>query len=711
MPSEFISIASSNTQLVLDVERGCRPRILYWGSVLEKAEAAELKLLHQRQWVHGGAGVDIHSSLSNELGAGKAGASGFLAHRNGLDWAAVFKVVGVDKISGSHVLIQCEDQNLKLKVEYDLSIDPDSDVLEASTRVTNCDDRYLEIDWCASLCMPLDQRLDRAVGFTGRWAFEFAQEDIELFRGSYVRENKNGRTSHDNFPGLLVKTKFTGEEDGIAAGFHLGWSGNNRVRADKNADQSSFVQMGEMFFPGEMTLAPNETYKTPILYAAWSERGLNGVSQQFHKHVRNSVLDGRISDVSRPVHYNTWEAVYFDHSEEKLMTLARKAADIGVERFVLDDGWFGSRRNDKSGLGDWDVSLDVYERGLQPLADEVRELGMEFGIWFEPEMVNPDSDLYRQHPDWVLEAPGVEQVPFRDQYVLNLTKPEVCDYLFEKMSHTIDALNVAYVKWDMNRELHHPGSAGRGSVHKQTKAVYALMRRLRDAHTHLEIESCASGGGRTDYGVLRHTDRIWTSDSNDALDRQRIQKGASYFFPLDIMGAHIGPKHCHITGRVFSIEYRAATAIFGHMGLELNLLTEEETELETIKNAIAIYKSHREMLHKGELHRLDAPDYLNVINVVSQDKTEALMSCAKLDSYSTSLPERVRFVGLKAELKYRVQLIWPGGEISRTGPSIVERADLTGKGSVFSGEALMKHGLQLPEIFPDMCLIFKVKSV
>ncbi len=710
MPTEFVSIASANTQLVLDVKIGARPRILYWGSVLKTAEAEELKLLHQRQWVHGGAGVDIHSSLSNELGAGKAGASGFLAHRNGLDWAAVFKVVAVEQISEGRVRIKCEDQNLKLKVDYGLSIDPFSDVLEASTEITNCSDRELELDWCASICMPLDQRLDRIVGFTGRWAFEFSQEDVELFRGSYVRENKNGRTSHDNFPGLLVKSKFTGEEQGIAAGFHLGWSGNNRVRADKNADQCSFVQMGEMFFPGEMKLAANECYKTPVLYAAWSENGLNGVSQQFHKHVRNSVLDGRIRDRVRPVHYNTWEAVYFDHSEEKLMTLAKKASEIGVERFVLDDGWFGSRRSDKSGLGDWDVSLDVYERGLQPLADEVRNLGMEFGIWFEPEMVNPDSDLYRKHPDWVLEAPGVEQVPFRDQYVLNLTIPEVSDYLFDKMSHTVDALNVAYVKWDMNRELHHPGSAGRGSVHEQTKAVYALMRRLRDAHPQLEIESCASGGGRTDYGVLRHTDRIWTSDSNDALDRQRIQKGASYFFPLDIMGAHIGPKHCHITGRVFSIEYRAATAIFGHMGLELNLLSEEVGELEVIKKAIEIYKSHRELLHAGELHRVESPDYLNVINVVAPDQSEALMSCAKLDSYATSLPERVRFAGLKPELKYRVQLIWPGGEISRTGPSIVERADLMGKGSVFSGEALMKHGLQLPETFPDMCLIFKVKS-
>ena len=224
------------------------------------------------------------------------------------------------------------------------------------------------------------------------------------------------------------------------------------------------------------------------------------------------------------------------------MALAEKAAWVGAERFVLDDGWFGARRNDKAGLGDWWVSKDVYPRGLGPLAEHVRALGMEFGIWFEPEMVNPDSDLYRAHPDWILEARGVEQVPFRGQYTLDLTRREVADYLFEKMSAIVGEYGVAYIKWDMNREIHHPASEGRAAIHRQTSAVYALMERLRANHPALEIETCSSGGARADFGVLRYTDRFWLSDSNDALDRQAMQRGASYFFPLNVTGSHVGQR-------------------------------------------------------------------------------------------------------------------------------------------------------------------------
>ncbi|MFC7293032.1 alpha-galactosidase [Hirschia litorea] len=710
MTTQLVSVCSSKCQLVLDVSGGRRPRIVYWGAALKHANFEELGLLGQRQWAYGGAGIDIASSLSNELGAGNIGPSGFLAHRQGKDWAAFFKTIEVNQISKHQVRIECVDENLDLRVVYDVSIHPDSHVMEASTEVINQGKSQLEIDWCSALCIPLDQRFDRLLGFSGRWAYEFAQEEVDFFRGSYLRENKNGRTSHDNFPGLIAKTGFTSEENGLAAGFHLGWSGNSRVRADRNSDQRAFVQMGELFFPGEMQLAPQESYKTPVLYAAWSEEGLNGLSHQFHEHVRGKVLDGRIRGKARPVHYNTWEAVYFDHSEEKLIAIAEKAAEMGVERFVLDDGWFGSRRSDKSGLGDWFVSADIYARGLQPLADKVRDLGMEFGIWFEPEMVNPDSDLFRKHPDWVLEAPGVEQIPFRDQYVLDLTKDDVFQYLFNTISDIVKTLNVAYVKWDMNRDIHHPGSAGRGAIHKQTLAVYALMQKLRTTHPELEIESCASGGGRTDYGVLQQTDRIWTSDSNDALDRQRIQHGASYFFPLDVIGAHVGPKNCHITGRVYSIEYRAATALFGHMGLELNLLAEPKEDLETLKTAISLYKTHRETLHTGDFYRIESQEYLNVVSVVRKDKSEALLSCAKVMQHTTSLPERVRFVGLDASKSYRVKIVWPTANISITSPSIVEHADFLGEGYVFSGEALMRQGLQLPVTYPDICLLFHIKS-
>ena len=421
-------------------------------------------------------------------------------------------------------------------------------------------------------------------------------------------------------------------------------------------------------------------------------------------------MDGRIRDRPRPVHFNTWEAVYFGHSEAHLIALAEKAAWVGAERFVLDDGWFGGRRNDRAGLGDWWVSADLYPNGLGPLANKVRALGMDFGLWFEPEMVNPDSDLYRAHPEWVLKADGVEQIPSRHQYVLDLTRREVSAHLFEKISAIVAENNVSYIKWDMNRDIHHPGRAGRGVIHQQTKAVYALMKRLRDTYKDLEIESCSSGGGRADFGVMPYADRIWLSDSNDALDRQSIQRGASYFFPLRVTGSHVGPEHCHITRRRLSMEFRAATAFFGHMGLELNLNEETDRDLEILKEAVALYKSVRTLIHDGDFFRLDPSDYMNMVGVVAKDRTEAIFSCAKITGHATTLPERYRFAGLDRSKRYCVKIIWPTANISPTEPSIVDLADLAGGGSIFSGEALLTHGMQLPLMYPETCLLYHFQA-
>lgn len=709
--SEFVVLKTELTELVLKTGSGSRPHILYWGPALKNTTAEELALLSVRQWARGGAAVDVASSLSNELGAGVQGPPGFIAHRNSTDWAAIFEVSKVEQLSATSVRIVCDDPNTNIQAIYDLIIDPVSHVLSATTNITNRGGTPVTIDWCSALCMPLDRRLTRLKAFTGRWAQEFQDQEIPAFRGSYLRENKSGRTSHDNFPGLIAMADFTSEKSGPATGFHLGWSGNNRVRADRHSDGRAFVQMGELFYPGELEIAEGETYRTPTLFAAWSENGLNSLSQQFHNHLINNVMDQRIDKKSRPVHYNTWEAVYFDHSEEKLIALAEKAAQVGAERFVLDDGWFGSRRNDKAGLGDWWVSKDVYPNGLGPLTKKVRELGMEFGIWFEPEMVNPDSDLFREHPDWILEADGVEQVPFRDQFSLDLTRKEVFEYLFEKMSTIISEYDVAYIKWDMNREIHHPGSAGRGAIHNQTNAVYALMQRLRETHPKLEIESCSSGGARIDYGVMQYADRFWPSDSNDALDRQEIQRGASYFFPLKVMGTHVGPRQCHITGRTLSMEFRAATAFFGHMGMELNLLEETDSDLKILQSAIELHKKHRELLHGGDFVRLDSSEYLNVVGVVAGDKKEAIFSCAKTTGHNTTLPGRFRFTGLDPEKHYRVRIIWPTEGFSETAPSIVDAADLLGKGSIFSGEALLLHGIQLPLMYPETCIFYHFEAV
>mgnify|MGYP001951126429 CR=1 FL=1 len=354
--------------------------------------------------------------------------------------------------------------------------------------------------------------------------------------------------------------------------------------------------------------------------------------------------------------------------------------------------------------------LDVGIYCLGPIVEHVTGLGMEFGLWVEPEMVNPDSDLYRNHPDWALVTEGYEPVLGRNQLVLDLGHPDAFAHILGQLDALLRDHDIAYVKWDMNRDTNYPGSAGRGAMHKQTLAVYRLMEKLRDSHPALEIESCSSGGGRADFGILRYTDRFWTSDNNDARQRQDIQRGASWFFPLHIMGSHVGPKRCHVTGRRFTMEYRVATAIFGHMGMELDLRAEKDSDLEVLKAGIALHKQHRDLIHGGKFVRLASPDNTNLIGCVAKTREEALYSFAVTDIEPKTLPDRIKLGGLDAARRYRIRLVWPHYNPSISTPSIVDSAELNGAGSVFSGAALMQYGIQPPLTYPDTCLIYHLEA-
>jgi alpha-galactosidase len=398
--------------------------------------------------------------------------------------------------------------------------------------------------------------------------------------------------------------------------------------------------------------------------------------------------------------------MYFDLSMSRLCQLADEAAAVGVERFVLDDGWFKGRKSDSAGLGDWTVDETVFPQGLGPLVEHVNAGGMEFGLWVEPEMVNPDSDLYRAHPDWVLNAAPAPLLLSRNQLVLDLTRTEVQQHLFEQLDNLLSEYAITYLKWDMNRVINQPGNVeGRAVTHYQTLALYQLLARIREAHPEVEIESCSSGGGRADFGVLAHTDRIWTSDSNDALDRLSIQKGFSFFFPPEIMGAHVGPRDCHITGRSISMATRAGVALFGDMGIEANLLTMDDAEKAELKAAVALHKKHRHLLHSGKLMRLDTEDYENSFGVISADKQEAIFSYGLLDGQPNSAPGRLRFPGLDASTLYTVNIIWPQ-QPSSYSKSILDIIN----GSVISGDALTKFGVQLPLMLPATLLVFHLAS-
>lgn len=709
--SGFVTLSAGKTHLVLSCAVGDSPSILYWGPQLERTDPALIARMTRRQHAPGGPDQEIEPSLLNETGIGINAASGFQAHRNGADWASLFRVTEVRKPTEHDVEIISEDSVTRVRATFRIGLDADTGLMTCQTEIENLAETDLSIEVCAAASLPLDARATRLFGFTGRWAGEFQLEEIAPFHGSYVRENKGGRTSHHSFPGLIAGLPETREQAGLCYAYHLGWSGNNSVRVDRLSDGRAFLQMGEYFFPGELSLGPGETYRTPTLYAGVSDRGYSDLSRKFHRHLSQSVMDGRIRRKPRPVHYNTWEAVYFDHDPDTLFALAEKAAEVGAERFILDDGWFGSRRDDTAGLGDWWPAEAVYPEGLAPLIDHVTGLGMEFGLWFEPEMVNPDSELYRAHPDWVLQAEGLEQISSRHQYVLDLTRPEVGDYLFQRMHELLSAHNISYVKWDMNRDIHHPGSQGRAAASRQMRAVYALIDRLRTAHPGLEIESCSSGGGRADYGILSRTDRIWTSDSNDALDRQTIQRGASHFFPLEVLGAHVGPAKCHITGRRLSMRMRVATALFGHMGLELDLLKEDAGDLDVLKAGIALHKRHRGLIHSGDFHRLDTPNHLNAIGVVAKDQSEALFSWCNLTGHRETLPGRLHVPGLKAGRSYRTSLVWPQPARSTSQPSVLEALNLNEAGTILPAEALEQVGLQVPLLHPENCLIYHFEMV
>ena len=702
----FYTIHSQNCTLVVDC-RSNAPAILYWGARLSEDSSPDmLSLLATRQEVQACMPEEPAIALSPELGAGFSGSAGVQIHRGGAQWAVFSQIQSVTVEPNNRLSIVSKCKGTEIELIHCLQLDTSTDVLTATTQLTNIGQSKLWVDRCDAPCIPVPMHYNKILGFKGRWAKEFQTQSIDRFMGAYVRENRSGRTSHDAFPAVIVHSDQANESDGEAYGLHLGWSGNHHLRIEEQFVGRAYAQFGELFFPGELSLEPGESYCSPVLHGASSNTGLTDLSACFHQYIRENLTDPRMQGKPKPVHFNTWEAMYFDLSMSRLCQLADEAAVVGVERFVLDDGWFKGRKSDRAGLGDWTVDETVFPLGLGPLVEHVNAAGMEFGLWVEPEMVNQDSDLYRAHPDWVLNAAPAPLLLSRNQLVLDLTRTEVQKYLFEHLDNLLSEYAITYLKWDMNRVINQPGNAeGRAVTHYQTLALYQLLARIREAHPEVEIESCSSGGGRADFGILAHTDRIWTSDSNDALDRLSIQKGFSFFFPPEIMGAHVGPRDCHITGRSISMATRAGVALFGDMGIEANLLTMDDAEKAELKAAVALHKKHRHLLHSGKLMRLDTEDYENSFGVISADKQEAIFSYGLLDGQPNSAPGCLRFPGLDASTLYTVNIIWPQ-QPSSYSKSILDIIN----GSVISGDALTKFGVQLPLMLPATLLVFHLAS-
>jgi alpha-galactosidase len=419
--------------------------------------------------------------------------------------------------------------------------------------------------------------------------------------------------------------------------------------------------------------------------------------------VRRRILGGRLTGKPRPVHYNTWEAIYFDHDLPTLKGLADLAASVGVERFVLDDGWFLGRPDDRSGLGDWSVDPVKYPDGLTPLIDHVRSLGMEFGLWVEPEMANADSDLLRAHPDWILGVPGRRQPLGRGQYVLDLTRPEVWSAIHAQIDALLRGNAIGYLKWDMNRDLTHAQSGGRAATHRQTLAVYALIDRLRADHPRVEIESCSSGGARADYEILKRTDRVWTSDCNDPIERQSIQRGFSIFIPPEVMGSHVGPRASHTTARTASLQMRAMTALFGHMGTEADLRDFTDAERAALAEAFALYKDHRAWMHAGRTVRLSHPDP-GCLATALAGEGRMLVSAAQVETPKTAGLAPLRLAGLDPAATYRIQQIKP----PRRARATMRRVPPLTLGETLSatGAMLAHTGISLPVLRAGEIAVF-----
>lgn len=687
-----------DVEVVVDATTGT-PVILHWGVPLgDEAHLDALRALHDRPIARGAPDVVAPAAVVPEHASGYSGRPGLLGHRpGGRDWSPRFAPDGPPEHTGGRLVVRSIDAvaELRLTTTFELT-----DALSVQVSLENLGERRYLLD-ALTVTLPVPEQAAELLSLTGRWARELVPERRAWAHGCITHENRRGRTSHEHSPVVFAGTSGFGEWHGDVWGVHLAWSGNHVVHAERLADGRRVLQIGELLHPGEILLEPGQSYTTPEVIAVHSAEGLTPASWGFHRHLR--ARRGHPTS-PRPIGLNTWEAVYFDHDTDRLRALATTAATLGVERFVLDDGWFGSRRDDTSGLGDWVVSAEVYPDGLAPLIDHVTGLGMQFGIWVEPEMVNPDSDLYRAHPEWALVDDRYEPVLARQQLVLDLARPGAYAHVFGQLDALLRDHDIAYLKWDMNRDhIHGSGADGAAGTHTQTRALYQLLDELRAAHPHVEIESCSSGGARIDHGVLQRTCRVWTSDCNDALDRQWIQRGASMFVPPEVMGAHIGPPRSHTTGRTHTLAFRVATALFGHFGLEWDITSLDDRERERVAEAIALHQRFRPLLHGGDSVRFETEDPFLAHGVYAHDRSEALVCWALLGTPRSLTPPPLRLPGLDPDRTYSVRRVALPGD--RRSPSRREPEWPDGV-LVATGRELAVIGVRPPALDPESALVF-----
>jgi alpha-galactosidase len=709
-----IQVARIGEQLVLALPEHGMPIIVSAFAHVGFSDAGLEALLHRAPRVNG---MDVAVPSAQHLptsGHGYYRWPAVMGHRNGRDFTIHPANWKISKSSEDALEISAMDPAAKLELKLSFKL---TAVLQMQTTLRNAGDTPYNLDRCMAGTVLVPGTPRAYVGYHGSWGREFHECRESASKKLWLQESRRGRTSHDRFPAVAIESGMASGPSQVYA-MHVGCSGNHVIAIDPMDDGRVLMHGGELFEPGEMILQPGENYVSPIAYAGQEAYGdAFDLWPKFHAVVRDSILKWPGGEMKpRPVILNTWEGNYFNHKVDNLKAQATAAEKLGIERFVLDDGWFGKRDDDTSSLGDWTIDKRKYPDGLGPLVDHVTSLGMEFGIWFEPEMVNRNSDLYRAHPNWILQVKGQPLLEARHQMVLDLTRKDVSDYLFKCVDDVLSAYKIAYIKWDMNRDLSHVGDAeGRAATSKQTHAVYALMARIRAAHPDVEIESCASGGGRADYGVLQHTHRVWISDCTDALERLSIQQGARRFLPPEIMGCHIAASPNHQTMRRHTLSFRAIVAFFGHLGVELNPLDLSDAERKELTAWISLHKKLRSLLHHPDAILIDRPvvDGRFVFGVKHEidemQEEHIVLAVAQSTQTLQEQPLPLAIPVYCSEKNFTVKLLGPNPPpFVRPHPGQV--AMLDGK-TEFSGGLLASMGLNVPQLYPESAILLEIKTV
>jgi len=720
MPSRIV-LRAGGVALILDISGDRLPAVLHWGAdpgELTAADAVALAAGGVSPVMPSSPDVPPYLSVLPEPWTGWLGTPGLVGSRAGRAWSPRFELtgIGVDGepaggasddgalVEARSVVVRATDAAAGLELELTLEIDG-SGIVRARARVTNTAADEYGLD-ALNLAFPVPQAAAEILDFAGRWGKEKVPQRRAITVGTHRREGRQGRTGWGSAEILHAGVPGFGFAAGEVWGLHTAWSGNHVHYLERVNEGSTVLGGGELLLPGEVRLAQGESYTSPWVYLAYGN-GLDEVARRFHRLMR---ARPQHPSSPRPVTLNVWEAVYFDHDFDTLSELAEIAAGLGVERFVLDDGWFGSRRDDTSGLGDWTVSTDVWPNGLGPLIDRVTGLGMRFGLWVEPEMVNPDSDLARAHPEWIMATGGRLPIEARHQQVLNLSIPEAYDHIRDALVALLEEYDISYLKWDHNRDLVDAGTQpdGRPAVHAQTLAFYRLVAELKQRYPGLEIESCSSGGGRADLAALAHTDRIWVSDNIDPLDRQQMMRWTTQLLPPELLGSHVAARVNHTTGRQHALSFRAATAVFGHFGIEWDLRQATEAERAELREWIAFYKQHRALLHGGDVVRLDHPDpAISAHGVVAPDRSAAVFAYVSLAMSGLVSPGRVRLPGLDPRRRYRVRPMF-----AETLSRITQAPPWwnAGEGIALSGALLGSAGLHAPHLPPEQAVVYLVTA-